>query len=335
MEPTSAEQYAAFESKAAPGLEQVRDDVWAVGLQLAGPYQPHYSLSYILRDADGDLHVVDTGMDYRDNWDRLVAALDQVGGGLSRVRTITATHSHPDHTALVGRVQEAGAEFILHRLEQEEVDADHAFNPTRIIGKLREWGAPEERIEQIWAQVKGMGSREHMPLLRADLVVDDGDQLPIPGFQLDVSHAPGHTPGHLILTDTARDLVFTGDHLLPNQFPAIGTGGDVDGHNPYGGYLEALDRLPADSEALPGHGFRFRGVGARAQQTIEHHLRRTREVLVALERNPRATVWEIASQLSWTAGWENLSGYYLYSAVRQTDMHRDYVASGAVIPPAA
>src|SRR5690606_13994176 len=101
MEPTSAEQFAAFENKAAPGLDQVRDDVWALGLPIPGPYQPHYSLSYLLRDDAGDIHVIDTGVPFRDNWERLVAAIEGLGGAVDRVRTVTATHHHPDHTGLM------------------------------------------------------------------------------------------------------------------------------------------------------------------------------------------------------------------------------------------
>lgn len=61
----------------------------------------------------------------------------------------------------------------------------------------------------------------------------------------------------------------------------------------------------------------------------EHHLRRAREVRSALERDPDATVWEIASGLTWTGGWDGLAGFTLASALAQTAMHRAYVRSGA------
>jgi hypothetical protein len=40
----------------------------------------------------------------------------------------------------------------------------------------------------------------------------------------------------------------------------------------------------------------------------------------------------IASQLTWTDGWENLDGFRLESALAQTAMHRDFLASEAAAP---
>ena len=327
MEPTSPAQFAAFENKSPLlGLDQVREDVWSVGLPQPGPYQPHYSLSYLLRDTFGRIHVIDTGIDYRDNWERLVAGLAELDSSPEDVVTATATHGHPDHTGLVPKLQAAGAVFQMHHLEQAEVDGARTFDPERISAKLHEWGAPEDRIPQITPHMQsarhGEDARQRVS---ADHLLDEGDVLDVPGFSLRVLTTPGHTPGSTCFIDDDRELVFTGDHLLPNQFPAIGTGGNTDDSNPYPDYLAALAALPGNYEALPGHGFRFRGLGNRVRQTTEHHLRRTREVEALLADSPGLSVWELASRLTWTAGWENLAGYYLYSAVRQTDMHRDYL----------
>jgi len=43
--------------------------------------------------------------------------------------------------------------------------------------------------------------------------------------------------------------------------------------------------------------------------------------------DPDATVWTIAQQLTWTSGWDRLAGFYRYSALAQTAMHRDYCLS--------
>ena len=327
MEPTNPAQFEAFENKSPlVGLDQVRDDVWSIGLPQPGPYQPHYSLCYLLRDAFGRIHVIDTGVDYRDNWERLVAGLAELDSSPGDVVTVTATHGHPDHTGLMPRLQAAGAVFQLHRLEQAEVDASRAFDSERIVAKLREWGAPEERILRITPHMQRLPHHDDAPQrVSADRLLDEGEILEIPGFAIRVRTTPGHTPGSTCFIDDDRELVFTGDHLLPNQFPAIGTGGSTDDSNPYPGYLAALASLPGDYEALPGHGFRFRGLENRVRQTTDHHLRRTREVEALMAESQDLSVWDLASRLTWTAGWENLAGYYLYSALRQTDMHRDYL----------
>ncbi|MER3431751.1 MAG: MBL fold metallo-hydrolase [Blastocatellia bacterium] len=44
--------------------------------------------------------------------------------------------------------------------------------------------------------------------------VNDKDILPVGNLRLRVSHCPGHTPGHIVLTEEHRRVVFTGDCLF-------------------------------------------------------------------------------------------------------------------------
>ncbi len=59
----------------------------------------------------------------------------------------------------------------------------------------------------------------------ADLLVEDGDVLPIAGREVRALWTPGHTAGHLCLVDEGDGLLFTGDHVLPRINPGIGLGG--------------------------------------------------------------------------------------------------------------
>jgi hypothetical protein len=38
-------------------------------------------------------------------------------------------------------------------------------------------------------------------------------------------------------------------------------------------------------------------------------------------------VWQVATGLSWTAGWENLRGFHLLSALSQTALHKDLIGA--------
>ena len=73
----------------------------------------------------------------------------------------------------------------------------------------------------------------------------------------------------------------------------------------------------------------FHGLAARCATTAEHHLRRSREVADRLRIDGDPTVWQVASELTWTAGWPNLNGFYLLSALAQTAMHLEFVRSDA------
>jgi len=106
----------------------------------------------------------------------------------------------------------------------------------------------------------------------------------------------------------------------------LGLGAPTDS-NPLADYLSSLERVGVypEHEVLPGHGYRFLGVASRAAASAEHHRRRSREVAAVLADAPESSNWQIAARLTWTAGWQNLADFYLYSALAQTAMHRDYV----------
>ncbi len=48
---------------------------------------------------------------------------------------------------------------------------------------------------------------------------------------------PGHTRGHVVFSDPASRLLFTGDHVLPTITPSIGFE-PVATDNPLGDFLE-------------------------------------------------------------------------------------------------
>lgn len=326
----SALQFEASQAGAVPGLEQVRDDVWALGIAMPGGHIP-FSLLYLLRDAAGRIHVVDPGSDSAENWQCLISALERIGADVGSVGSITATHLHPDHLGMAGRLQAAsGAPLQMHIAEQRALAAmrGNELSPLVIARQLGEWEVPVSRRAEMEHLRRGVSER---PVPGVDRVVSDGDRLDIPGFDLTVMHTPGHTSGHLCLRDDERSLIVTGDHVLPTMHAGIGLGGRTDA-NPLADYLASLRAVAVypDHEVLPGHGYRFIGLGTRARESAEHHLRRSREVAAALDDARDLSIWQIAERLTWTAGWENLSGFFLYSALSQTAMHKAFVEGGGL-----
>lgn len=309
-----------------PPLEQVRPDVWALALAMPTGHIP-YSLCYLLLDGDGGVHLVDPGWDTDGNWSALVEALRALDHQPDDLRGAIVSHLHPDHLGMADRVRrETGASVIMHRAEQEVLEHGWAREP--MDDQFDQWGVPAQRRPEMSAV---LALSDGYSEFHANEVVDDGERFDIPGFDLVAMHTPGHTSGHLSLRDDARGLLYTGDHLLPSIFSGLGLGGPSES-NPLADYLAALDRVAAyrDYEVLPGHGYRFSGVTERANVVAEHHLKRAREVAAILAEGDDPTVWELASRLTWTAGWENLSGFFLASALSQAAMHRDYVQGGGL-----
>ena len=330
MRATSTNQFDASSAGSVPPLERVRERVWALGTAMPGGHIP-YSLLYLVRDAADGVHVIDPGWASDENWAGLLGALAAIGSGLSAVGSITATHLHPDHIGMAQRLRgETGAPVQVHALEARALATigDGGWTPSALAHELDEWRVPAGRREELERVLVGAPLQ---PSVQVDRVIDDDDRLDIPGFDLVAMHTPGHTPGSISLRDDANGMVLTGDTILPIMHAGLGLGGPTD-TNPISDYLAslaALGRYP-DHEVLPGHGYRFAGLADRAGQSVEHHLRRSREVAAILERDPAASIWDIASGLTWTAGWQNLSGFFLQSALSQTAMHRDFVARGGL-----
>lgn len=325
MESTSATQYRHALEGGVPALEYVREDVWALGTAMPGRHIP-YSLTYLLRSTDGRLHIVDPGWESADNWLRLLSALTQLGATPADIETILVTHLHLDHLGMAARLQAAsGAAIFMHRAELEAHGRDAGPLPSGVeLDQLVEqWQVPGGRRDEILS-LSPATDRPPVPSINARSL-EDGEFLDIRGFALQALWTPGHTTGHVCFVDAERGLIFSGDHVLPTMHAGIGLGGRTV-TNPLADYVASLDRVAmiADLEVLPGHGYRFIGLAERATQSREHHLKRTREVETALEREDFASTWHIASQLTWTAGWGNLRGFFLFSALHQTNIHRDY-----------
>jgi glyoxylase-like metal-dependent hydrolase (beta-lactamase superfamily II) len=114
----------------------------------------------------------------------------------------------------------------------------------------------------------------------------------------------GHTAGHMCLEDADRRVLFSGDEVLPTVCTGTGLAGRLE-TNPVADYLTSLERTERfdDFEIIPGHGERFRGLRWQRHGAVEHTLRRAREVSAVVASDRDATVWEVASRLTWTAGW--------------------------------
>ncbi|PPF86083.1 hypothetical protein C5E07_17475 [Pseudoclavibacter sp. RFBJ3] len=327
---SSAAQEAAWHDGAVAPLEAVRDGIWTVGSPMpAGPTpggRIPCTLASVIADEAGGVHVIDPGSDSEANLAVLSDAITATGHRLDQVRSIIATHLHHDHLGLAERLRDAtGAPIVLHRAEQAALDALAADVPSIEVetARLVDWGVPVDRRPEILRLV----GRSATPVsLRADVLVDDAQLLDVPGRRLRAVHTPGHTPGHLSIVDEETRLVFTGDHVSPVLHPGLGLGGD-DGNNPVLQYQRSLRRIVelGVDEAVPGHGYRFVGLAERCGEHARHHQRRTDEVASALEASPDASIFEIASRLTWSAGWANLDGFTLRSALQQTAMHVEAV----------
>lgn len=86
-----------------------------------------------------------------------------------------------------------------------------------------------------------------------DIEMDDGGRFEVAGVILEVLHAPGHSPGSVLLYSDELQAAFTGD-VVTRDGPVPGADGFPDWARQLHAIGTAVLTLPSASRLLPGHG---------------------------------------------------------------------------------
>jgi hydroxyacylglutathione hydrolase len=177
--------------------------------------------TYIVRrDGSDRALIVDPG----DEAEMLLRAIDGLGVTLDG---ILLTHAHFDHVGAVAPVAKAtGAEVWVPEIEAFVLADINRFVPWPGIGPFESYEA------------------EH--------TLKGGELLELAGFEIDVLHTPGHSPGHVTFSIPDETAIFSGDVLFQQSIGRTDLpGGD------HATLLESIrmlvDTLPAETAVHPGH----------------------------------------------------------------------------------
>jgi len=295
--------------------------VWASAIPFPSPLA--YSFSYTLRYPAG-LVVVDLGWNSDAAWDAFCRGLTRAGGSLDEVIGVVATHAHPDHYGLAPRIREhTGAWIGTHPAERSQIRVDELERRERVaaIGRwLRECGVPGTVLADLRDELTRLDAV--LPTVKPDILLTDGAAVPGTGGRLMALHTPGHTPGSLCFHETERDLVFTGDHVLPKVTPNVARrpGSDPDPLRDFVSSLGRLRHLPDSVTALPGHEWPFDRLTDRLDAIDAHHHTRLVEIEHAV-RQGCGTVWEVAQAVTWARPFPAFTPRSLRSALAETYAH--------------
>lgn len=346
--PFAKPQYTAAQNSRTPGPVRVvggtaggghATGTWVRPVTMPGSGVMASVFSTIHLGENG-ITVIDPGWTGRNKEGEYLRELDDFlrerGRRLEQITQVIVTHAHPDHvTAATCLLDATRARFIVGEQEWRTVeksrtgDADDPYAPWP-----ERFGTPAGVLDGSVEHMKNPRVPAFIPRRRPDVQLADGDLLADHGLDDDLGAravvTPGHTPGHMCLVNEDAGIFLAADMILPEIHPGIGLGIGQLGGNPVIEYLESLDRIREfdDLLVIPGHGYVFSGLAARRRETAEHVLGRAWEVRRVLDWNPEISVWRLASQLTWSSGWEGLrESPMLVSGLRQTMMYRDLVLS--------
>jgi len=146
------------------------------------------------------------------------------------LEAIVLTHAHLDHVEGVPVVREAAPEtpIYLH-------SADHLL------------------YDAVEHQARAFNLPSVGPLPTPDREIAHGDSLSFGDLRLEVRHAPGHAPGHVVLYAAQEGLAFVGDVIFRG---AIGRSDLVGGnfHQLMDSIRTQVLTLPDETRLLTGHG---------------------------------------------------------------------------------
>jgi len=254
---------------------------------------------------DDPLTLVDCGLNWGGALDALEGGLRALGVALERIELIVLTHQHVDHVGLAELVaRRSGAPIACHaRLARwlEALPEALVADDELIARRLAVHGAPAPVVAAYRARMEMLRMLGSRP--RPELIVGEGETLPLRDRALRAILRPGHSPTDTVFVDEAQGLAFVGDHVMaqarttPYLDPDAGEGWEADlaPARALGRSLALTAAAWPDAIGLPGHGTAFAPVGAVAAAALASRRRRARRLLAHLDATPR-TAWELVER---------------------------------------
>jgi hydroxyacylglutathione hydrolase len=155
--------------------------------------------------------------------ERILQLVDELGIGID---AILLTHTHFDHIGAVAPVASATKAPVY--CPQLEVP---------VLADIMSWVPP------------GFGPFESYD---ADHALAGGERLELAGFEIDVLHTPGHSPGHVTYSIPAEAALFSGDVLFQGSVGRVDLPGG-DGPTLMATLRKLAEGFPGETTVYPGH----------------------------------------------------------------------------------
>ena len=283
----------AFDTKPAHGdVNDITDGIrW---LRMPLPMQLEHINLWLLEDDEGTA-IVDTGVFIDSNREIWQKTFDEDMSGQS-VSRVLVTHLHPDHVGCAGWLAKqhdvelwmAREEYLLCRILIADTGR-HA--PEAGVRFYRAAGFPDDALHR-YQEMFGMFGKYVSDLPESYHRMIDGTAITIGGSDWEVVVGRGHSPEHACLYNAERNVVISGDQILPTISSNVSVYPTEPKANPLRDWIESLTamkaRLPEDVLVLPAHGRPFRGAYERLDALVDEHLRGLDKLLELCSEPKRA-----------------------------------------------
>lgn len=246
-------------------------------LRMPLPFALQHINLWLLED-HGAWAIVDTGVcddDSHEVWNDVVTNVFRD----VPVGRVILTHMHPDHAGnagwLCGRLNAdlwmTREEYLLCRVLTADTGREA---PSTGINFYRAAGFPPEALDR-YQKMFGMFGRLVSELPESHTRLRDGESIDIGGHRFEIVVGRGHSPEHACLFDADRNLLISGDQLLPTISSNVSVFPTEPAADPLDEWLTSLrklkDHVPDDVLVLPAHGRPFRGAHHRLDQLVDEH----------------------------------------------------------------
>ncbi len=228
---------------------------------------------------DGDSwSIIDTGIGDETTRELWQEVLDATLEG-APVDRIILTHMHPDHCGNAGWLCErldAGLwmtreEYLYCRILTADTGRPA---PAEGVTFYKRAGFSDDALQR-YQELFGMFGRYVAELPQTYTRMQNRDRLTIGEHEFRVIIGRGHSPEHACLYDESRNILISGDQLLPTISSNVSVYPTEPLANPLADWLTSLEDLkneiPSDVLVLPAHGRPFYGAHERLDDLIEEH----------------------------------------------------------------
>jgi glyoxylase-like metal-dependent hydrolase (beta-lactamase superfamily II) len=246
-------------------------------LRMPLPFALSHINLWLLEDGDA-WTIVDTGVAIDESkrvWnDTIATTMD--GGNVNRV---IVTHLHPDHAGCAGWLAEKFAatlwmtreEYLLCRVLVGDTGRE---TPNAGVRFYTAAGFPADALHS-YQEMFGMFGKYVAPLPESYRRMRDGDRMEIGGSDWEVVVGRGHSPEHACLYCREKNVLISGDQLLPTISSNVSVYPTEPEANPLADWLDSLTelkkRVAEDVLVLPAHGKPFRGAHHRLDALYAEH----------------------------------------------------------------